>query len=85
MVIALFSMEDKEKKSHFFEETFLLANISMNIALEMFFFTLSNVKINFIDCQIYLRIYTIAEVFLITRHVKLIGKKKFVAIGFSLI
>ena len=40
IVIAFFSMKDKEKRSHFFEEIFLLANISMDIALDMTFFTL---------------------------------------------
>lgn len=40
MIIAFFSVEDKEERSRFFEEIFLLADISMDNALGMLFFTL---------------------------------------------
>lgn len=53
MVITSFLIEDKEKISRFFEETFLLADTSMNIALGILFFTLSNVEINLMDYHIY--------------------------------
>ena len=53
MVIASFSIKDKEEKSRFFEETFLLADISIDIALGIPFFTLSNVEIDFVNCHIY--------------------------------
>ena len=53
MVIASFSMEDKKERSHFFEEIFLLANISIDITLKMAFFTLSNDEIDFIGYHIY--------------------------------
>ena len=46
-------MEDKQKISRFFEETFLLADISMDIALNMPYFTMNNVEIDFVDCHIY--------------------------------
>ena len=39
-------MEDNGEKSHFFEKMFLLANISIDIAMEMPFFTLNNFKID---------------------------------------
>lgn len=42
-------MEDKDRRSHFFEEIFLLADISMDVTFGMSFFTLSNVEINFTD------------------------------------
>ena len=48
MVIASFLIEYKDKKSRFFEETFLLASFSINIVLKILFLTLSNIKINFI-------------------------------------
>ena len=35
-------MEDKDGRSHFFKEIFLLADISMDITLNMPFFTLNN-------------------------------------------
>ena len=53
MVKASFSIEDKEKRFRFFEETFLLAYISMDINLGMLFFILSNIEIDFVDCHIY--------------------------------
>ena len=48
MVIALFFMENKEERSYFFEETFLLADINIDIILGISFLTLSNVKIDFV-------------------------------------
>lgn len=48
MAITTFLIKGKDKKSWFFQKTFLLANISIDIiALEMFFFTLNNIKVNF--------------------------------------
>ena len=42
-------MKDKNRKSCFFKETFLLANLIIDISLGMFFFILRNIKINIID------------------------------------
>lgn len=47
IVIISFLFDDKKGKSQFFENTFLLANISIDVVFGIFFFTLSNVKINF--------------------------------------
>lgn len=47
MVIALFQVDNKDEKSCFFEEIFLLAEISIDVAFRMFFLTLSNVQVNF--------------------------------------
>lgn len=44
MVNALFSVNDKDEKFCFFEETFLLADGDMDVALRMLFLILSNVK-----------------------------------------
>lgn len=77
MVIASFLVDAKNKKLRFFEETFLLANISIEVTLEMFFFTLSNIEINFINQELRWRSYTIIKVFFITKWVELIRKKKF--------
>lgn len=52
-VIAFFSMEDKERRFYNFEKTSLFADISINVMLKMPFFTLNNVKIDFIGCHIY--------------------------------
>lgn len=45
-VITSFLVDNKNKKFRFFEESFLLIHISINITFEIFFLTLSNVKIN---------------------------------------
>ena len=73
-------MKDKERMSCFFEKTFLLADISMDITLCMPFPSLSNIEINFVDCHIDQKLYVIIKVFLTTMQVKLIGKKKFAAV-----
>lgn len=46
MIIA-FLVDNKDENSDFFEETFLLAIISMNIGLKMLLLNLSNVKVYF--------------------------------------
>ena len=45
IIITTFSVHDKARKICFFEESFLLADISMDVALEMPFLTLSNANV----------------------------------------
>ncbi len=40
-------MSNKDNKERFFEESFLLVEIKLNIVLEMLFLTISNTDINF--------------------------------------
>lgn len=47
MIIALVQVDDKDGKSHFFEKTLLLADISMDITFRIRFFMLNNVKVTF--------------------------------------
>lgn len=49
MVIVIFYMEDKVKKYQYFEGTFLLDDISMNIVLNISFLILNNAKIYITD------------------------------------
>lgn len=56
IVIALFEIMNNQKKFRFFEKFFLLAKFYINIVLEMLFLILSNVKINFLDLEPFLRI-----------------------------
>lgn len=53
IIITLFLVKDKKKKLRFFEEIFLLTDISMNIAPGIPFLTLTNVEIDFVDCHIH--------------------------------
>ncbi len=48
MVIVGFLIQDRLEKILFFEETFLLANISIEMVLKMFFLTFSNINIRFV-------------------------------------
>ena len=47
MVIAAFQVVDKLGRSRFFQETFLLADISMEVVLGMLFLTFSNADVLF--------------------------------------
>lgn len=47
MIIALFQIDDKDKKFYSFKKTLLLSNISIDIVMRMYFLTLSNVDVNF--------------------------------------
>ena len=49
MVVAAFSMIDKVNQGNFFEDNFLLANISLKKVFEMLFLSLSNADIHFLD------------------------------------
>lgn len=49
IIITIFLVINKVKRSKFFETIFLLIDISINIAFGIFFLTLSNIKINFIN------------------------------------
>ena len=53
MVIASFLVKDNKRRFRFFKETFRLAYISMNIALYIFFFTWSNIEIDFVDYHLH--------------------------------
>ena len=48
IVVAVFSVTDKANRVRFFEETFLMANISLKVVFKMLFFTLSGADVNFL-------------------------------------
>lgn len=48
MVVAIFLITNKANQIQFFEKTFLVANVSPEIVLEMFFLTLSDADIDFL-------------------------------------
>ena len=77
MVLASFRVKDKLGRAQFFQETFLLADISTEIVLGIPFFTFSNVDIQFVERKLAWRSYTTAEALPTTKRVELINKKKF--------
>ena len=79
MVVAAFLVTDKANRVRFFEETFLVANVSPEVVLGMPFLTLSGADIDFLDRKLRWRTYTTEEVLPTTRCVELVGKKEFAA------
>ena len=81
MVIAGFSIQDKSGRAQFFEETFWLADTSMEVVLGILFLALSNTDIQFDTESFTWRSYSIAEALLTTRQVKLIDKHDFAKVA----
>ena len=52
LVVAVFLVIDKANRVRFFEETFLMANISPEVVLRMYFLTLSDADIDFSDREL---------------------------------
>ena len=72
-------MEDKTNRIRFFEETFLVANISPKIVFGMPFLTLSDADVDFSGQELWWKTYTTEKVLPTTRRIKLVGKKEFAA------
>ena len=49
MVLASFQVEDKLERARFFQKSFLLADISVEMVLGMSYWTFSNVDVQFIE------------------------------------
>ena len=79
MVIADCSVKNKLGRVQFFQETFLLINIGLEVVLEIPFLILSKVDIRFAKQKLGWGIYTAAEALPMTRRVKIIDKRKFTA------
>ena len=67
MVIVAYQVIDKLGHSWFFQKTFLLANISMKVVLDMLFLTFSNANVQFAEKELSWKTYTIKKAFLTTR------------------
>ena len=78
-VVAAFSVEDKANRVRFFEETFLVANVSLEVVLGMPFLFLSGADVDFSGRELRWKTYTTKEVLPTTRRVELVGKKEFAA------
>ena len=77
MILADFQVEDKLGRARFFQENFLLADISAEIVLGMSFLTLSNADVWFVEKKLTWRSYTTAEALPTIKRVELINKKEF--------
>ena len=79
MVIADCSVKDKLGRVQCFQETFLLANIGLEVVLEMPFLTLSKADVRFAEQELVWRTYMVAEALPTTRRVEIIDKREFAA------
>ena len=77
MVVTAFSMIDKANWVKFFEKTFLVANIGLEVVFVILFLTLSGVDVDFSGRELWWRTYTTKKAFPTTRRVELVGKKEF--------
>ncbi len=77
MVLASFLLQDSLGRVRFFEETFLLADTSMEVVLGMPFLALSNANFQFSAEKLIWRTYTAAEALPTTSRVELIDKREF--------
>ena len=77
MVVVAFSVTDEANQVRFFEETILVANVSLEIVFGIPFLTLSGADINFLGQELRWRTYTTKEALSTTRRIELVGKKKF--------
>ena len=77
IVLANFQVEDKLRRTWYFQETFLLADISTEIVLNMSFLTLSNANVQFVEKKLIWRSYSTAEAPPTSKRGELINKKKF--------
>ena len=81
MVVAAFLVKDKANRVRFFEETFLVVNISLEVVFGILFFILSGADIDFLGCELRWRTYTIEEALSTTRRVELVGKIRVVTVA----
>lgn len=68
-------IDDKDKKSGFFDETCLLADGSIDIFLRMLFLILINVKVSFTNQELKYKLYTITKTLPINTLVRLVREK----------
>ena len=79
IVVVAFLVKNKANWVRFFEETFLVANISLKEVFRISFLTLSGADVDFLGRELWYKIYITKKAFPTTRHVKLVGKKEFAA------
>ena len=79
MVITAFSVTDKANQVKFFQETFLVANVSPKTVFGMPLLPLSGANIDFLGRELRWRTYITEEALPTTRCVDLVGKKEFAA------
>ena len=83
MIVAVFALIDKANKVIFFENIFLVVNISPEVVFGILFLTLSSTDVDFSGRELWWRTYTIKKALFITRRIKLVGKKEFAVVVYD--
>lgn len=79
ITLASFLFQNSLGSVRFFEETFLLTNISIKLVLKMLFLTFSNANIEFTELEkLIWRFYTTAKALPTISRIELINQKKFI-------
>lgn len=84
MIIAIFEINNKEKKLLLFKKTCLLIYFSIDIILRILCFTLKNVKLNFIDLILSSKTQSLIKAFWMTKQIEKIEKIEFVVVALNL-
>ena len=78
MVIADFQVEEKNGRSRFFQETFLVANTKFEVILGISFLKISNANVAFDEETLMWKSYITNKALLTTKRVQLVDLKEFV-------
>ena len=70
IIVLAFLVTDKMDRVRFFDKTFLVANVSPEVVFRIFFFTLSDADIDFLDWKLRWRTYTTEKILLTTKLIK---------------
>lgn len=81
MVVAVFLVTNKANHVIFFKYIFSVTNVSLEIVLEMFFLTLSNADIDFLDWKLRWKTYITKKALPTIKHIELVRKEDFVAVA----
>ena len=83
MVIANCLVKYKLGRGRFFQKTFLLANIGLDVVLGMLFLTFSKADIRFAEQELVSRMYMATEALPTTRRVEIIDKRELAALALN--
>ena len=84
IVVAAFLVTDQIDRIRFFEETFVVTNISPDLVFGMSFFILSGADINFLKKNLWWRFYTIKKAFLIAKRIEVVEKRELAVVVLDL-
>ena len=84
IVVSTFFVLDENGRKRFFEESFLLTDVKLEIMLEMLFLTISNANVDLQTQNLQWRSYTTEDILSTTKQVKLIEKKEFATVTLDL-